>query len=58
MINIYIQEMERNLETELPKAKLTGAGIASYPLQQIIYNNQLLTNIGGVWKDALGNTVS
>ena len=58
MNNIYIQEMERNLETELPKAKLTGAGIVSYPLQQIIYNNQLLTNIGGVWKDAIGNTVT
>lgn len=58
MINIYIEEMERNSVIELPNPKLNGGGIVSYPLQQIIYSNKLLTNIGGAWKDALGNTVT
>lgn len=54
--SIFIDFMEDQTFATLPKAGQTGT-VATYNRQRIVYNNKVLTNIDGVWYDAMGVAV-
>lgn len=55
---IYIDDMMYQEYQTLPSPLLTGSEIVSFNKQVIFYQNKMLTNINGQWRDATGSIVT
>ena len=55
---IYIDDMMYKEYQTLPSPLLTGSEIVSFNKQVIFYQNKMLTNINGQWRDATGSIVT
>lgn len=55
---IQIQEIDLKTVTTLPPAVINSGFLVSYHGQRVIYQNKVVTNINGTWRDGVGTAVT
>ena len=58
--NVFIDDLNDKKYDILPSSQISGGtkDCTTFNNQRIIYNNKILTNINGIWRDGIGNEVT